>query len=308
MDTYKNFTWSLEAFFQQYLIKERGASQQTVRAYGEAFKAYLEYNKTLGIKPQNITLRNFTRSHISSFLNWIEEEKKNSISSRNQRLSAMRSFASFLIMDDPSHIYQWIEVRQIPVKKGMTEIVKHLSVDGMAAILRKIDTSMPIGRRNLAMLSLLYNSGTRVQELIDLTPICIRFEKPYSIVVKGKGNKKRLVPLDEPIIKLLKNYLDETGLCRPGKESHPLFFNAQGGRLSTPGVTYIIKKYADMARADNPKLIPDRISPIFSGIPEQCICYRVVYSQSIYVIFLDMFLSKQQKFMLVSAGSKKMKP
>lgn len=51
MDTYKNFTRSLEAFFQQYLIKERGASQQTVRAYGEAFKAYLEYNKTLDIKP-----------------------------------------------------------------------------------------------------------------------------------------------------------------------------------------------------------------------------------------------------------------
>lgn len=223
MDTYKNFTRSLEAFFQQYLIKERGASQQTVRAYGEAFKAYLEYNKTLDIKPQNITLRNFTRSHISSFLNWIEEEKKNSISSRNQRLSAMRSFACFLIMDDPLHICQWIEVRQIPAKRGATEIVKHLSVDGMAAILRQIDTSTPTGRRNLAMLSLLYNSGTRVQELIDLTPICIRFEKPYSIVVKGKGNKKRLVPLDEPIMELLKNYLDETGLCRPGKERHPLF-------------------------------------------------------------------------------------
>ena len=191
MDTYKKFhevSWSV---FQQYLIKERGASQQTVRAYGEAFKAYLEYNKTLNIKPQNITLRNFTRFHISSFLNWIEEEKKNSISSRNQRLSAMRSFACFLIMDDPLHICQWIEVRQIPAKRGTTEIVKHLSVDGMAAILRQIDTSTPIGRRNLAMLSLLYNSGTRVQELIDLTPICIRFEKPYSVVVKGKGNKKR---------------------------------------------------------------------------------------------------------------------
>ena len=107
-----------------------------------------------------------------------------------------------------------------------------------------------------AALALLYNSGTRVQELIDLTPICIRFEKPYSVVVKGKGNKKRLVPLDEPIMELLKNYLDETGLCRPGKERHPLFFNAQGGQLSTPGVTYIIKKYADMARFDNPQLIP----------------------------------------------------
>lgn len=173
----------------------------------------------------------------------------------------MRSFACFLIMDDPLHICQWIEVRQIPAKRGATEIVKHLFVDGMAAILRQIDTSTPTGRRNLAMLSLLYNSGTRVQELIDLTPICIRFEKPYSVVVKGKGNKKRLVPLDEPIMELLKNYLDETGLCRPGKERHPLFFNAQGGQLSTPGVTYIIKKYADMARFDNPQLIPEKVSP-----------------------------------------------
>ena len=62
-------------------------------------------------------------------------------------------------------------------------------------------------------------------------------------------------------MELLKNYLDETGLNRPGKESHPLFFNAQGGQLSTPGVTYIIKKYADMARADNPQLIPEKVSP-----------------------------------------------
>ena len=84
MDTYKNFTRSLEAFFQQYLIKERGASQQTVRAYGEAFKAYLEYNKALNIKPQNITLRNFTRSHISSFLNWIEEERNTPIAEKTE--------------------------------------------------------------------------------------------------------------------------------------------------------------------------------------------------------------------------------
>ena len=189
MDTYKNFTRSLEAFFQQYLIKERGASQQTVRAYGEAFKAYLEYNKALNIKPQNITLRNFTRSHISSFLNWIEEERKNSISSRNQRLSAMRSFACFLIMDDPSHICQWIEVRQIPVKRGTTEIVRHLSVDGVAAILRQIDTSTPIGRRNLAMLSLLYNSGTRVQELIDLTPILSDLRNRIQLWLKEKETR-----------------------------------------------------------------------------------------------------------------------
>lgn len=258
---YKNFTKTLEAYFQQYLIKERGVSEQTVRAYGMAFKAYVEYNSTLGVKPQRISLKDFGRTHVSGFLSWIESEKDNSTSSRNQRLSAMRSFAGFLMRDDPLHINQWGEIRSIPVKKSSHGIVNHLSIEGIAAVLQQIDTSTPMGRRNLTMLSLLYNSGARVQELIDLTPASFRFENPGSVVVRGKGNKKRLIPLDEPIVRLLKDYLEETGLDRPEKNMHPLFYNSWGGKLSTPGVTYVIKKYANMARVDSPALIPKNISP-----------------------------------------------
>ena len=258
---YNNFTKALEAFFLQYLVKERGMSEQTVKAYGTAFKAYIEYNGTLGVKPQRISLKDFNRPQVSGFLSWIESEKGNSASSRNQRLSAMRSFAGFLIMDDPIHINQWTEIRTIPIKHSSHEIVNHLTVEGIAAVLRQIDTSTPTGRRNLTMLSLLYNSAARVQELIDLTPASFRFEKPCSVVVKGKGNKMRLIPLDEPITRLLKDYLEETGLNRPEKNMHPLFYNSWGGKLSTPGVTYVIKKYADMARMESPTLIPKSISP-----------------------------------------------
>ena len=159
---YKNFTKALEAFFLQYLVKERGMSEQTVKAYGTAFKAYIEYNGTLGVKPQRISLKDFNRPQVSGFLSWIESEKGNSASSRNQRLSAMRSFAGFLIMDDPIHINQWTEIRTIPIKHSSHEIVNHLTVEGIAAVLRQIDTSTPTGRRNLTMLSLLYNSAARV--------------------------------------------------------------------------------------------------------------------------------------------------
>lgn len=261
MENYKSFTSTLEAFFQDYLIKERGLSGQTTRAYAAAFKSYLEYNKTLGIKPQGVSLKDFERSRIVSFLNWTEDVKKITASSRNQRLAAMRSFANFLMMYDPSHINQWESIRSIHVKKTETGVVNHITVEGIAVILQQADTSTPTGRRNLTLMSLLYNAGIRVQELIDLTPVCIRLDKPYSITVKGKGNKKRIVPLDEPIATIVKNYLEETGMNRPGMESHPLFFNAHGGKLTTPGVTYIIKKYANMARVDSPELIPRKISP-----------------------------------------------
>jgi len=261
MKEYKDFVTALEAFFQQYLIKERGMSAMTIRAYGKAFKTYLKYNKVMGIKPNNVSLKDFDRLHILNFLNWLENENGNSVSSRNQRLSAMRSFANYLIMDDPCHIAQWSQIRTIPAKKTSTEIICHLSFEGIVAILEQVDTSTSIGRRNLTLLSLLYNSGARVQELINLSSGDIRFTNPCTIILHGKGNKKRMVPIDEPITKLIKSYLEETKLNRPGQDKHPLFYNARGGRLSTPGVTYILCKYANMARIIQPDLIPPKISP-----------------------------------------------
>lgn len=131
----------------------------------------------------------------------------------------------------------------------------------MKCLLEQIDTHTPTGRRNLAMLSLLYNTAARVQELINLTPSSIRRSKPYVIELFGKGSKKRLVPLDEDIMRLLETYMEENKLNLSGREHHPLFYNAWDGRLTDPGVTYIIKKYAVMARMLHPELIPERISP-----------------------------------------------
>lgn len=261
MKEYKDFSTVLETFFLQYLIKERGMSDLTIRAYGKAFKSYLEYNRTLGIKPQCVSLKDFDRLRVLQFLNWLEKEKKNSVNSRNQRLSAIRSFANYLILDDPLHIAQWTQIHTIPLKKTPKETINYIPFDGIVTILEQIDTSTFIGRRNLALLSLLYNSAARVQELINLTPGDVRFSNPTTIILQGKGNKKRVVPIDEPIANLIKNYLEETKLFRPNQNKHPLFYNAQGGRLSTPGVTYVVCKYANMARLIHPDLIPSKVSP-----------------------------------------------
>lgn len=111
------------------------------------------------------------------------------------------------------------------------------------------------------MLALLYDSGARVQELIDLTPACIRFETPYHIRLTGKGNKQRIVPLQKEQIKLLEEYITDYGLNRPEKELCPLFFNHTGDKLTDAGVAYILKKYVSSAKLGNPDLIHEVISP-----------------------------------------------
>ena len=86
-------------------------------------------------------------------------------------------------------------------------------------------------------------------------------KRNYAMFLLGKGNKKRIVPIDDNMMRLLLEYLKENGLDQPRYALHPLFFNSRGSRLTNPGITYVLKKYADMARKENPQLIPDKISP-----------------------------------------------
>ena len=113
----------------------------------------------------------------------------------------------------------------------------------------------------MAMIALLYDSGARVQELIDLTPADIHLMQPYYVTLYGKGKKKRLVPLHGQQVTILKEYMEENNLNAPASNQKPLFANNRGGKLTNAGVTYILLQYAANARVENPELIPEKISP-----------------------------------------------
>lgn len=134
-------------------------------------------------------------------------------------------------------------------------------MDGIKLLLAQIPTNTREGRRDLAMIALLYDSGARVQELIDLTPLDIHLVKPYYATLFGKGKKKRLVPLQEQQIALLKDYMEEQNLLKPSRNHRSLFTNNRGGKLSNAGITFILMRYVKSAHAVNPDLIPERISP-----------------------------------------------
>ena len=108
------------------------------------------------------------------------------------------------------------------------------------------DTTKMWGRRDLVLLCLLYDTGARVQEIIDLTIGDIRLESPATVKLTGKGRKRRTVPLMSQTTQLLKNYLEEQKLAEK-EQSHPLFFNKQWNKLTRKGVAYILKKYVKQA-------------------------------------------------------------
>jgi site-specific recombinase XerD len=262
MKTSNDFAYELQSFFMDYLVRERGSSAHTIRAYRDTFTLLLDYLESkCQVSPDQVTFDTVDRSVIIAFLNWLQDEHQNSVCTRNQRLAAIRSFFKFMMYEDPTRMNQWKSICTIPMKKGPTGTLNYLTVEAVKTILEQIDASTNAGLRNLTMLSLLYNSGARVQELIDLRPLSIRKEKPFVVELFGKGSKKRLIPLEDAMMELLLKYMKRFGLDVHGKETHPLFYNTWGEKLTNPGIAYVIKKYASMARILNPDIIPEKISP-----------------------------------------------
>jgi site-specific recombinase XerD len=260
-ETYKDLGKELESFFNRYLVAERGVSQHTIRSYRDAFVLLIEYFESVKkIKPERLSLEAFSKDNINGYLDWLED-KGCSSTTRNIRCAAVKSFVRYLIYTDPAHMSQWQSVVSIKAKKSTKETIKYLTVEGMTKLLESIDLSTSRGRRDHTILSVLYYTGARAQELADLTPSSIRTSEPYLAELFGKGSKKRCVPLDEDIFNLIMAYMREHGLDRPENNKHPLFYNTWGGKLTTAGLTYIIEKHVKPAKIAYPELFTGNISP-----------------------------------------------
>jgi site-specific recombinase XerD len=257
-----DFARYLTRFFTEYLSGERGASHNTIRSYGNTFTSFLDFMEEVKrVRAENLSIEYLTRDNILSFLQWLQEARQCSISTRNQRLAAIHAFCKYLQYEDVIHLEQWQDILSIKFKKSEKLSVDYLDADGIKLLLSQIPTTTREGRRDLAMIALLYDSGARVQELIDLTPLDIHTTKPCYVTLFGKGRKKRLVPLHDQQMALLKNYMEENGLLKPSCNQRPLFTNNRGGKLSNAGITFILMRYVKSAHVVNPDLIPERISP-----------------------------------------------
>lgn len=256
-----DFAKHLSDFFTKHMSGEVGASHNTIASYRDSFMLLLTFMRDCkAIPASKVSLGTFTKEIIVDFLEWIETKRNCCAATRNVRLAALHSFFRYLQYQNPENLSRWQSILSIRVKKADKQSIKYLSLDGIRALLNEPDQSTRSGRRDLALLSLMYDSGARVQELIDLSPSLIRLDEPCTIKLIGKGNKARIVPMMVSQVALLKAYMTEQRLLLPSANMYPLFSNSRKEKLTRAGVNYILNKYARQARLKEPSLIPENLS------------------------------------------------
>jgi len=245
----------LSRFFTEHLAGERNASPNTIKGYRDAFKLLLRYHRDHhDTPPDRLTVRALTPDVIRSFLKNLEERPRHSARTRNHRLSAIHSFFRFVQSEDPELLFQCQQILAIPMQRAPQRPIAYLGPNDLEAIFASPDLASPSGRRDAVLLCVLYDTGARVQELVDLCVRDVRLDTPAQIRLTGKGRKTRIVPLMESTVDLLHEYMLEHDILRAERAADPLFWNRRRERLTRSGVRYILNKHAANARLQRPGL------------------------------------------------------
>lgn len=247
-----DFPYYLTSFLGSYLPGQKNVSHNTIQSYAAAFKLLFTFcDEQKGIRTEKLNLKQLDQPLILDYLDWLESARGCTVTTRNQRLVAMHSFFRYVQKQSPENLENIRGILDIPHKKAPRTIVNYLSMEQMKLLLSQPGGSTEDGFRDLVLMSTLYDTGARVQELVDLKLKHIRLEAPAVITLHGKGDKTRQVPIMANTVKLLKTYILHSKV-NPGisKGENYLFVNQTAQKLSRWGVAYIIKKYVAMAEQD----------------------------------------------------------
>ncbi len=245
----KDFSYYLSSFLKEYLVIERNMSSNTIRSYTKTFQILIEYLVNIkNIKLQNINFSTITREKIIDFLNYLETEKHNKIITRNQRLGAIKSFYKYCSINEIENISNITKILDIKEKKYVKKVINYLTEEELKQLFDSIDISTKIGRRDLVLLSLLYDTASRASELINIKMEDIRLDSGC-IILHGKGNKDRIVKIMKETKELLINYIKEFDI-----KSEDYLFNNFKKKHGNSLVKKICYKYSSII--PNKKLFP----------------------------------------------------
>jgi site-specific recombinase XerD len=252
------FPQLLHAFFHDWLVQQRNVSHHTVLSYRDSWRLFLRFVAAQKKKSvAKLGMDDLTAVEVLAFLNDIEQVRKSSIGTRNCRLSALHGFFSFVADREPLAAAQCAAVLGIPTKRTTVPQIRDLDEEEIGAILAQPNRSKFEGQRDHVLFAVLYNTGARIQEALDLTPQMLRLESPFHVRLLGKGRKERICPLWPETVELLKALLRK----KPRGKDEPIFVNRYGNPLKASGVRFKLKQYAAAAARKVPSLLSKRVSP-----------------------------------------------
>jgi len=245
----------LESFFNKRLVEQQNVSQNTVDSYRDTWKLFLNFltnNQKLPVL--KLSLEVVTAEAVLDFFAHLESERKCGSRTRNQRRAAIRSFAKHGILYEPQYLEQFQRILAIPSKRYESKVLDFLTRIEMDAILATPDLETSLGRRDYVLLTLMYNTGARISEILS---VCCKDIVGSQILIHGKGDKERIMPLWPETTKLIRDFI-----CSEKRESsQPLFLNERGNLLTRSGAAYVLETVVESASQTCGSLSAKKISP-----------------------------------------------
>jgi site-specific recombinase XerD len=248
----------LHDFFYEWMVQQRSASVHTVRSYRDTWRLFLRFvahRRRRAIA--QLILADLTAHEVSAFLHYTEQERGDTIGTRNCRLAALRSFFGFVAGREPTAIAQCAEILRIPTKRAPIHAPCYLEPEEVKAILAQPDRTTVEGQRDHTLLCFLYNTGARIQEALDVCPQAIHFDSPACVRLYGKGRKERICPLWPETVSLLRSLLRR----QPRANDEPLFVNRYSVPLGASGIRFKLTEYVGAAARIVPSLTSKRVTP-----------------------------------------------
>jgi len=212
------------------------------------------------MRQEKMNFSTMSKGLVTEFCDWLEKDRNCTISTRNLRLTALHTFFRYVQSETPQYAALYRDILGIKMKKNSRKPPSHLQGIEIKMLLAEPDVRTKEGLRDLAIMALLYDTGTRISELINLCVGDITINATATVRVIGKGNKMRLVPISPETANIITAYLKSNKIDRNNAEQ-PLFVNRSRSKLTRPGITYILKKYVNLAKEKNPGYFTKEVTP-----------------------------------------------
>lgn len=249
------FSYYVTNYFKEYLPKVKGFSSNTIKSYKETMIQLINYFESNKIDYSDI--QNIDYDVINNFMLFLEEENNLSISSRNQRLSAIHSLFKYIQKRELSYFDKCSQILSIEYKKTPVTIVSYMSMDEIKTLLSIPNIKKDSEFKHLIILTLLYETGARVSELINIKLGDIDFINKY-IILHGKGNKTRSVPISKEVLNMLNNFIKRFNIT---EQNSYLLGSKYSDKISRFGVQYVIDIYVKQAKLKYPNCYIKKITP-----------------------------------------------
>jgi len=250
----------LRDYFGDHLPRLRGMSPHTIHSYRDSLVLLLRFvasNRKIDVC--DLDVNDLEPDRVLAFLAHLEKDRDNSVTTRNVRLAAIHAFFRYVGAHHPDHMERAQRVLAVPFKRAAQRVIEYLDRTEIDAVLARVDRSTTDGRRDYALLTTMFNTGARVQEVLDLRANHLQLTRPYQLRLFGKGRKERYCPLWPQTAQVLLAFCEERQIDL--RSDAKVFLNHRGTPLTRFGVRYILAKHVNRTRPEVVTLGRKRLHP-----------------------------------------------